>query len=388
MKILHTGDWHLGKIVNQVYMTEDQEYILEELCKILDEEKPDVIIISGDIYDRAVPPVEAVELLDNVLSKILLEKHVPIIATAGNHDSPDRIAFGSNILQNNGLYIEGKLKRELRKVVLKDELGPVNFYLLPYAHPMEVRSLFEKEEVHSHNDAMRVIVESIKENVDYDERNVVVCHGYISGLVELERSESERPLSIGGTEYVEASIFKDFEYTALGHLHGAQKVTGDSIRYAGSLLKYSFSEVKQNKSVALVELGAKGTTPIVTLKPLKPLREMRIIKGELKQLIDAAQIEDSICQDYIKAIVTDQGELIDPMSKLRIVYPNILELIREDKNKKNSETKTSAGEGYKNKTKIELFESFYESISGTEYTEDKKAVVLEVISKVEKEERG
>lgn len=388
MKILHTGDWHLGKIVNQVYMTEDQEYILEELCKIVDEEKPDVLVISGDIYDRAVPPVEAVELLDCVLSKILLEKHIPIIATAGNHDSPDRIAFGSNILKNNGLYIEGKLKREIRKVELKDEFGSVNFYLLPYAEPMEVRSLFENEEIHSHNDALRVIVDSIKENMNYDERNIVVCHGYISGLVELERSDSERPLSIGGTEYVEASIFKDFEYTALGHLHGAQKVTDDSIRYAGSLLKYSFSEVKQNKSAALVELGEKGTTAIVTLKPLKPRREMRIIKGELKQLIEVAEIDNSSCQDYIKAVLTDEGELIDPMNKLRCVYPNVLELIRDEKNKKSGDTKTSAGEGYKHKSKIELFKSFYENISGTEFTKDKEAIVLEVIKKVEKEERG
>jgi len=223
--------------------------------------------------------------------------------------------------------------------------------------------------------------------MNYDERNVVVCHGYIRGIVDLEESESERPLSIGGTEYVEASIFKDFEYTALGHLHGAQKVTDDSIRYAGSLLKYSFSEVKQNKSAVLVELNEKGSTSAVALKPLKPLREMRIIKGGLKELIDAAKIDNSNSKDYIKAVLTDEGELIDPMNKLRSVYPNVLELVREEKNKRSVDTKTSAGEGYKHKSKIELFKSFFENISGTEFTKDKEDIVLEVIKEVEKEER-
>jgi exonuclease SbcD len=388
MKILHTGDWHLGKIVNQVYMTADQSYILEELCKIIDEVKPDVIVISGDIYDRAVPPVDAVELLDSVLSIILLEKHIPIIATAGNHDSPDRIAFGSNILKNNGLNIEGKLKKDIRKVVLIDEFGAVNFYLVPYADPMEVRSIFENEDIHSQNDAFRAILDKIKENINREERNVLVCHGYIRGVAELERSDSERPLSIGGSEYVDAAMFSEFEYTALGHLHGAQKVTDNSIRYSGSILKYSFSEVKQNKCAVLVELGEKGTRPVVKLKPLKPIREMRIIKGELKEIIKAAENEKSNSQDYIKAILTDEGELIDPMNKLRTVYPNVLELIREEKNKRSDEAKTSAGEGYKNKSKIELFKSFYENISGTEFTMDKEDIVLEVINKVEKEERG
>lgn len=368
-------------------MTSDQTYILEELSKIIDEEKPDVLIISGDIYDRAVPPVEAVELLDNIFNEILLEKKVPIIATAGNHDSADRISFGSKILKNNGLYIEGKLKKDLRKVVLNDEFGAVNFYLLPYAEPLEVRSIFENEKVHSHDDAFKVILDKIKENMNYDERNVVVCHGYIRGIVDLEESESERPLTIGGTEYVDVSIFKAFEYTALGHLHSAQKVTNNSARYAGSILKYSFSEVKHNKSAALVVIGQKGVEPEVTLKPLKPIREMRIIKGELKELINAAENEKNRSQDYIKVILTDEGELIDPMNKIRCVYPNVLELTREGKNKKNDDIKTSAGDGYKNKTKIELFKDFYENISGTELTKEKRDIVIDVIKQVEKEER-
>ncbi len=386
MKILHTGDWHLGKIVNQVYMTEDQGYILEQLCRIIDEDRPDVLVISGDIYDRAVPPVEAVELLDRVLNQILLIKKVPVIAIAGNHDSADRLAFGSRLLEKNGLYIEGKLSQDIKKVVLEDEFGPVNFYLLPYAEPMEVKHIFQAEDVHNHNDAFRVIVDKIKEGANNSERNVIIGHGYIRGLSDLEESESERPLTIGGTEYVDAEMFRGFEYTALGHLHGAQKVSGNNMRYAGSLLKYSFSEVKQNKSAALICLGEKGKDPEVVLRPLVPKREMRIIKGKLSDIIAAAAEEGTASEDYIKAILTDEGELMDPIAKLRQVYPNVLELVREGRDMAAGASKTSAGAGYKTKTKLELFKDFYESISGTEFTSEKEQVVADVIKQVDKEE--
>lgn len=386
MKILHTGDWHLGKIVNQVYMTSEQEYILNQLLKIIDEEQPDVLIISGDLFDRGVPPVEAVELLDKVLSEILLVKNLPVIAIAGNHDSADRIAFGNRILEKNGLYIEGRINSEIRKVVFKDKFGSVNFYLLPYAEPMEVKHVFNIDDVHNHNDAFKVMVDKIKEEVNYDERNIIVAHGYIRGLTDLEKSDSERPLTVGGTEYADALIFKGFEYTALGHLHGAQKVTGNTMRYAGSLLKYSFSEIKQNKSAALVVIGEKGKEPEITLKPLVPKREMRIIKGKLKELIAAAKEDPSCSDDYIRVILTDEGELIDPMNKIRTVYPNVMELIREEQNKSVDKARTSAGAGYKSKNKLELFKDFYENISGTEFTKEKEAITAEVIKQVSIEE--
>lgn len=367
-------------------MTSDQEYILKQLYGIIDEEKPDVLIISGDIFDRGVPPVEAVELLDEVLSEILLVKKLPVIAIAGNHDSADRLAFGNRLLEKNGLYIEGRINSDIRKVVFNDEFGAVNFYLLPYAEPMEVKKVFNKDNVHSHNDAFKVMVDKIKEKANYNERNIIVAHGYIRGLTDLEKSESERPLTVGGTEYVDALIFKGFEYTALGHLHGAQKVSGNTMRYAGSLLKYSFSEVKQNKSAALVILGPKGEEPEILLKPLIPKREMRIIKGKLKELIAAAKEDDSGLDDYIKAILTDEGELIDPMNKLRTVYPNVMELIREEQNKSVDQARTSAGSGYKSKSKLELFKDFYENMSGTEFTKEKEIVTVEIIKQVSIEE--
>ena len=386
MKILHTGDWHLGKIVNQVYMTEDQEHILEELIGIIEKEKPEVLIIAGDIYDRAVPPVEAVELLDRTLSRILRQHGTNILAISGNHDSPERLRFCSRIMEGSGLFIEGGLKAEARKVTLEDSFGPVNFYLIPYADPAEARGALGDEEIHTHEDAFKAVLRRIRETMPAGERNVIVGHGFVTGVVALEQSDSERPLSIGGTDCVDAELFGGFEYTALGHLHGAQKVTDDSIRYAGSLLKYSFSEVRQHKSAALVTLNEKGTAPGIELKPLRPRREMRIIKGDLADLIKAGEKEKS--QDYIKAVLTDEGELIDPMNKLRTVYPNVLELVRENRDRTAGESRTSAGEGYKHKTKMELFRSFCENITGEELTREMEEVMRPVIGQVEKEERG
>lgn len=384
MKILHTGDWHLGKIVNQVYMTEDQEHILDKLIRIIAEEKPDALVIAGDIYDRAVPPVEAVELLDRTFSRVLLELGVPILAISGNHDSSERLNFGSRIMEDRGLHIEGGLKSEVRKVTLEDGFGPVNFYLIPYADPAEARAVLKNEEIRTHEEAFRAVLKSIRETMAAGERNVVIGHGFVTGVVDLEQSDSERPLSIGGTDHVDAEIFRGFEYTALGHLHSAQKVTDDSIRYAGSLLKYSFSEVRHRKSAALITLREKGSKAEIELKELVPRREMRIIKGELAELIKAGEEEKS--EDYIRAVLTDEGELMDPMNKLRTVYPNVLELVRENRDRAAGEARTSAGEGYKHKTKMELFRSFYENIQGEELTEDMEEVMLQVIGKVEKEE--
>lgn len=387
MKILHTGDWHLGKIVNQVYMTNDQEFILNQLCKIIDLEKPDVVIISGDIFDRAVPPVEAVELLNKVFNEILLIKKVPVIAIAGNHDSGDRVAFGSRLLEKNGLYIEGKISNNIRKIVLQDCYGPVNFYLLPYADPMEIKKVFNEEEIHDYNDGFKIMLNKIDEGINKKERNILIAHGYIRGAGDLIESESERPLSIGGTEYVDAAIFSNFEYTALGHLHGAQKVLGNSIRYGGSILKYSFSEVRHNKSVTIVNLKEKEKEPEITLINLIPLRDMRIIKGELQELINVAKSETEGKEDYIKAILTDQGELIDPMSKLRAVYPNVLELVRESVTNNVIAGKTSPKGDYRNKSTLELFREFYESISGIELSKEKEEILKSILKEAEKEER-
>lgn len=390
MKMFHTGDWHMGKIVNQVYMTQDQVFALEKLIAMLESEKPDVLIIAGDIYDRAVPPVEAVELLDKVLNKILLELKIPVLMIAGNHDSPDRLSFGSRIFQARGLHIAGRFSKDVMKVTLEDLHGPVHFYLLPYASPALVREVLQKDEIHDHDTAMEAILDHIRESWSPEERNVLVTHGFIRGFQDPELSESEKSLSytlaVGGADYVNVNRFKDFTYTALGHLHGPQNAGAGNVCYAGSLLKYSFSEVNQKKGITVVNIDADGSVE-VEQKPLPTLRDLRCIKGQLKDLLDPSVYQDTKVEDYLHITLTDEGELLEPMGKLRTVYPNVLALEFDNSRDKKGEGKTSAGEGYKQKSKLELFHDFYLDITGKDFTEEKESIVAEAIQEVECAER-
>jgi len=391
MKIMHTGDWHIGKIVNQRHMTPDQEYILEALVKLMATEKPDVLVVTGDIYDRAVPPVEAVELLDKVLSEILLDLSIPIIMIAGNHDSPDRLGFGNQLLRDKGLYIAGRFTKDIQKVILTDEDGPINFYLIPYAPPAVVREVLSCSEVCDHDTAMQATMARIHANWNCEERNIVVTHGFIRGTEELEMSESEKPLSItlavGGTDYVDIKNFDGFTYTALGHLHGPQQAGSPRVRYAGSLLKYSFSEARQQKSATMVHISKDGEL-ILECKTLSPLRDMRRIKGTLKDLLDPAVYTGTNVEDYLHVTLTDEGEMIEPMSKLRTVYPNVLSLDIEVKERQVGESKTAAGQGYKHKSKLALFGDFYADMTGQDFNVEKAAIVVKTIETVENEDRG
>lgn len=389
MKIIHTGDWHIGKIVNEFSMIEDQKIVLKQLINIIKEEKPNALIIAGDLYDRSIPPVEAVELLDKIFSKILLELKVPILAIAGNHDSPERLSFGSKILTEKGLHIAGsfdKKNKKVKKVVLKSNNENFNFYLLPYCDPKEVKHVFEEDKVSTHDDAMRVLVDTIKKDLNKDEKNILITHAYtnfVNGDINLEFSESERPLSIGGTDLVNADYFSEFTYTALGHLHKPQKVRDNRIRYSGSLLKYSFSEVNHKKGVTIVNINGNGEVNI-DFREFKPRRDMRIIKGPLEKLISPDVYIGTNVEDYVYALLIDEGELIDPISKLRAVYPNIMGLSRTDEIKRE-DSKTSAGQGYKNKTKLQLFKEFYNSMIGKELEGESLKIITNVIEKIETE---
>lgn len=388
MKIFHTGDWHIGKSVNGFYMTEDQEFIMKQLYEEIQKEKPDVVLIAGDLYDRSVPPVQAIELLNKVLGKIVKELKTPIIALAGNHDSNERIDFACELLSESGLYISGTLKREIHKITIKDEHGPVNFYPIPYADPPVVRDLFEDEGIKNHDGAMKKIVDSIVNNINKDERNVAIAHGYVSYMkndgevaVDLEESESEKPLSIGGTALINAAYFDAFSYTALGHLHGPQKVGTNKMRYAGSPLKYSFSETKQKKGITIVNLDEKGEVEI-DFHEFKPRRDFRIITGELKELIkhDVSSLDNK--EDYIKVVLKDKGEILDPMSKLRSVYPNVMELTREDRIKITSTGTVAVN--VREKSKLSLFDNFYEDIIGEKCSEEETQVMVKIIERAEK----
>ena len=398
MKIIHTGDWHIGKIVNEFSMIDDQRYILNELIKLINLEKPDVLIIAGDIYDRSIPPVEAVDLLNEVFSKILIDNKVKIVAISGNHDSGERVSFGSKILEKEGLYIQGIIEDEIKSIRIDDEEGNVNFYMIPYVDPAILRRKFNNPEIRNHNDAMKAVINRIKPSLNENERNIVVTHGYVTykrkddidkdgenlyELADLEVSDSERPLSIGGTDLIDSDNFDCFDYVALGHLHGRQKVGREEIRYSGSLMKYSFSEINHKKGVVIIEID--GNKKInIRQEELRPKRYMRIIKGPLDELIKAGLEDCSNREDYIQAILTDEGEIIDPIGKLRSVYPNIMILKREEK-KDIGTSLTAASKGYKSKTELELFEEYYDRLGSGEFTEEKKEVIRNVVNEVFRE---
>lgn len=393
MKIIHTGDWHIGKIVNEFSMIDDQKYILNSLVELIKKEKPDALVIAGDVYDRSIPPIEAVELLNDIFNKILIEEKVNIIAISGNHDSGERLAFGSEILEKQGLYMSGTILNGVKKVTLGKE-EQINFYLIPYVDPAVIRRKYEDKEIKNHNDAMRVIVKEIEKDLDSDSINVIVTHGYVTlkreealekeeedkyKLADIEVSDSERPLSIGGTDLIDGKIFESFNYVALGHLHGRQKVGCEKIRYSGSLLKYSFSEINHKKGVTIVEF--EGNDINVRQEELIPKRDMRIIKGPIDELIKVGKENSENNEDYIEAILTDEGELVDPIGKLRGIYPNIMLLKREEK-KRVGESLTSAAMGYKSKSELELFKEFYERLGSNDFTEEKEEIVKKVIGEV------
>ena len=387
LKILHTADWHIGKLVFGIRMTEDQEYILNQMIDFVKYEKPDVIIISGDLYDRSIPQLEGVELLNRFFSEIILNTNTKIIAISGNHDSPDRVDFGSRILQEKGLYIRGKFSGDIEPIVMEDEYGKVNFFPIPFVEPPVLRELYEDKSISNYDHLAKKIFEKLNCSINYDERNICIFHGFLVGGEKIFESDSERPLSIGGTDYIDVEYFKDFDYVALGHLHKGQRVKHDHIRYSGSLLKYSFSEASHKKHVNVVNLKEKGNIEI-GLKEFKPLRDMRIIKGKLNNLIhkDVYSIENP--EDYIMAILTDEEELYDPMATLRSVYPNVMKLEKEKNCRQNIEFRTSAGEDISRKTPLEMFCEFYENISGEDFDKEKENIVAEIINDIVRKERN
>ncbi|MCH6264083.1 exonuclease SbcCD subunit D [Neobacillus citreus] len=374
MKFIHTADWHLGKLVHGVYMTENQREVLYQFVDVVGEEKPDAVVIAGDLYDRSVPPTDAVELLDEILFKINVELKTPIVAIAGNHDSAERLSFGSSWYKHSQFYLSGKLTNSFDPV----RINGVNFYLVPYAEPGVVRQLLEDDSIHSHQEAMKRMIGKIEETLNPNEPNVLVGHAFVLGGVQ---SDSERILSVGGSGCVGAELFEPFSYTALGHLHSPDAITHEKVKYSGSLLKYSFSEAKQRKSISIIEMDEKGNFEH-RYRSLTPSHDMREMEGYLEQLLDPQFYEKERTQDYLKINLLDEGALIDPINKLRQVYPNVLHLERKiemtDLKKKQSFNALRS----EKKSEIDLFEQFYNEMTTSEFTVDKKDAMSEIIDKV------
>ncbi|HZK85318.1 MAG TPA: exonuclease SbcCD subunit D [Desulfosporosinus sp.] len=379
MKLLHIADLHIGKRINEFSMLEDQKYILKEILRIVDEVKPLGVLMAGDIYDKSVPTGEAVEVLDEFLTKLVSRK-VQLFIVSGNHDSAERLNFGSRIMEKNGVHIAGTFDGKLKKIVIEDEFGLVNIYLLPFVKPAMVSQYYSDKDIQSYEEAVKVVIDGSQ--IDEKERNILVAHQFItSGSRQPERSDSET-MAIGGLDNIDASVFQTFDYVALGHLHGPQSIGGEMIRYAGSPLKYSFSEARQHKSVTILELVQKGI-PVIQTVTLTALRDMREIKGPLEELVRVGATLPEISHDYIRAILTDEDEVYDAIGQLRQVYPNMMRIDFENvRSRQNSNSKTAASGDVARKSPLELFEEFYSKQNNLDMTQEQCHIIQEVLVQI------
>lgn len=374
MKFLHLADLHLGKRVNGFSMLEDQAHILRQILAILDNEQPDGVLIVGDVYDKSVPSVEAVELLDGFLTE-LRTRGVPVLLISGNHDSPERLAFGGRVMDSCGIHISPVYDGALAPVTLHDTFGPVHVWLLPFVKPAHVRRWFPDADIESYTDAVAEAVAHM--DIDTAARNVLVTHQFVTGGA---RSGSEE-LSVGGTDNVDSGVFAPFDYVALGHLHGAQHIGRETIRYAGSPLKYSFSEARQHKSVTVVTLGEKGDVQVRTVA-LTPLRELREIRGSYDELTARSFYEHTTYRsDYLHLILTDEQDVFDAMSRLRTIYPYLMTLDYD-----NARTRAAGGmsvpAGMERRTPLELFEALYQRQNHRPMSEVQRAYIVQLMEQI------
>ena len=373
MKLFHLSDLHIGKRVNEVSMIPDQAHILAQILDMMDEEKPDALLIAGDVYDKSVPSAEAVTLFDDFLCR-LAQRNMPVLIISGNHDSPERLAFGNRLMENAGIHISPVYSGEVQPITLKDEHGEVDFWLLPFLKPAHVKRFYPDEGIESYTDACRVAVE--KMSINNAKRNVLLTHQFVTGSVTCESEE----LSVGGSDNVDASVFDGFDYVALGHIHGPQNIGSNRVRYCGTPLKYSFSECSHHKSVTVVELGEKGTLQLRTL-PLIPKHDMRQIRGSFKELTDKVSYEKTAAEDYLHIILTNEEDVEEALGKLRLIYPNILKLTYDNTRTRENQLIDGA-EDVQRKSPLELFEELYELQNNQPMSETQRAFTQRLIEEI------
>lgn len=373
MKFIHLSDLHIGKRVNEFSMIEDQKYILIKILNIIDEEKPDGIIIAGDVYDKTVPSTDAVQLFDDFLVK-LSQRKLKTFIISGNHDSAERIAFASRIMDSKGIHLSPVYDGNIKPITMNDEYGEVDIYMLPFIKPIHVRKHFEDENIVTYNDAVKVAVN--KMNIDTSKRNLIITHQFVTGA---KTSDSEE-ISVGGTDNVDANIFDNFDYVALGHIHGPQHISREAVRYCGSPLKYSFSEEKHKKSVTVVDFKQKGIVDIRTVE-LIPKRDMRTIKGAYNEIMSREFYINTNTDDYIRVILTDENDIPDAIGKLRTVYKNIMS-IEYDNTRTRTNNIITGNADYKEKSPLELFADFYEEQNNQPMSDEQSSYMLDLIEKV------
>lgn len=379
MKFVHLSDLHIGKRVNEYSMLEDQEYILTKIINIIDEEKPEGVIIAGDIYDKSVPSAEAVALFDDFLVR-LSKRNLSVFVISGNHDSAERIAFGGRLMTGSGIYMSPVYDGNVKPVTLEDEYGKINVWMLPFVKPAHIRRFNEDKEIASYTDAVRVAIESL--DINSAERNIMITHQFVTGA---DRTESEE-VSVGGTDNVDVSVFDIFDYTALGHIHRPQNCKSEKVRYCGTPLKYSFSEANDKKSVTIIELGEKGKLDIKTV-PLLPMRDMVEIKGKYDEIMLRDFYENTTYrEDYTHITLTDEEDIPDAIGKLRVVYHNLMKL-DYDNMRTRSMNCIYGAEDVEEKSHFELFAEFFEQQNNQPMTEEQSEFVKNLIAEVWEDEK-
>lgn len=373
MKLIHLSDLHLGKRIHGYSMMEDQRYILEQILGIVENEKPEGVILAGDLYDKSIPPADAVRLFDWFLTE-LSRRNLSVFAISGNHDSAERIAFGSGLMSGKGVHLSPVYDGEVKKVELKDEYGPVYIWLLPFLKPVMVRQALKEEKIEGYQNAVETVIGRM--DMDPSKRNVIVAHQFVTGASLCESEE----INVGGLDQIGAEVFADFDYTALGHIHSPQRAGSDRIRYCGTPLKYSFSEAEQTKSVTVVELHEKGKVEIRTV-PLTPLRDMRKIRGTYMELMSPSFYQAGNREDYMHITLTDEEDIPDGLQKLRVVYPNLMQLTY-DNLRTQSNQEICVEEDVEQKSELELFEDFYRIQNNQGLSEEQTSYVMGLLERL------
>lgn len=380
MRFLHTADLHIGKRVNEFSMLEDQEYILRQILKTADKEQVEAVLIAGDVYDKQVPSAEAVRLFDWFLTQLNSRK-LPVFVIGGNHDSVERLSFGAQIMEESGVYLTQSYDGKVVPVRLEDEYGPVNLWMLPFLKPAMVKRFFPEQEIVTYQDALETVIGHMELN--REERNLLIAHQFVTGAVT-GGSEDSVEVFVGGVENVDASVFADFDYVALGHIHRAQSAGGEQIRYSGTPLKYSFSEIRHEKSVTIAELKEKGSLT-VHQEPLKPLHDMREIRGSYEELVLRENYQGTDLEDYLHVILTDENDVPDVIGRLRSIYPNIMKLDYDNqRTRRNQELMKE--EAAVEQSPMELLGQFFSQQNNQEMSPEQTEYARTLMETIRKEE--
>lgn len=374
MRFMHLSDLHLGKKVNGYSMIEDQKYIINNILQIIDNEKIESVIIAGDVYDKSVPPVDAVELFNDFLEE-LENRNLYVFVISGNHDSPERIAFGNSFMRKSKIFFSPVYNGEINAIELNDEYGKINIWMLPFIKPLNVRKVYEDKIINTYNDAVKTVIDNLK--IDTNERNIMITHQFVTGA---ERTDSEE-ISVGGSDNIDVSNFDKFDYTALGHIHRPQNCKSERVRYSGTPLKYSFSEAKDKKSATIIDIKEKNNISIKTV-PFKPLRDMVEIKGKYNDIMRLDFYKDtSYREDYMHIILTDEEDIPDVITKLRAVYHNIMK-VDYDNIRTRTSNKIKEIENIESFSPFELFSDFYKQQNNQSMNEEQNNYIKNTIEEI------